>query len=59
MKTEYIKQGKKRKYEYLTLLITDKKLKNWEISTIWGMHAPVLDISKNGSGISIMLRKTI
>ena len=56
MKSEIVKNGKTKKYEYITLLIADKKLTDYELVKKWNYG---VDCKKAGSAISIVLRKTL
>ena len=59
MKVTYTEIIKARKYEHKRILIADKSLENWELSTRWGRNDPKIDIQKDGSAISIGLRRVI
>lgn len=59
MKVDYTETTKARKYYHKRILIADKTLEDWEINTLWGNKAPIIDIKKDGSAISIGLRKAI
>ena len=56
MKSEIVKNGKTKKYEYITLLIADKKLIDFSLVTEWN-HGVLC--KKEGSAISITLRRTL
>ena len=44
------------KYEYMDLVIDDKRLQDWELATKWNYG---IDCIKTGSAISIILRKKL
>lgn len=56
MKAEFIKQKKTKNYQYMSILIADKKLFDYELNHIWNYG---VDCKKSGSAISIMLRKAV
>jgi len=56
MKAEFIKQKKTKRYQYMSILIADKKLFDYELVKVWNYG---IDCKKSGSAISIMLRKTL
>ena len=56
MKAEIIKQKKTKKYQYITVLLADKSLFDYELNHVWNYG---IDCKKSGGAISIMLRKAI
>lgn len=56
MKAEIIEQKKTKKFEYISLLIADEKLTNYELVKLWNYG---VDCKKSGSAISILLKKAI
>lgn len=56
MKAQLLKHKKTKKYEYVSILIADQKLFDYELVHAWNYG---VDCKKSGSAISILLRKKI
>lgn len=56
MKTEIIKQKKTKTYEYVSLLIADKKLTDYELVKKWNYG---VDCKKEGNVITVLLQKAL
>jgi hypothetical protein len=56
MKAELVNHKTTKKYQYISLLVADQKLFDYELVKIWNSG---VDCKKAGSAVSVLLRKAL